>query len=96
MKDMGIVYGSAAMAKPIVVSKDTIYIHTNINAVEGEEGLYSYSEAQYGVEEYVRATLVENHLLAEKVKESQDQLTETQLALCEVYELVAGTEASDG
>lgn len=60
MKDMGIVQGSEAQAKPVIIGKDTVYVHTDIKKVEDidemtgkpVEGLYSYHEIQYTLEEY--------------------------------------------
>ena len=53
MKDMGIVQGSAAQAVPLIVGKDTVYVHTDITPVEGEEGLFQYHEIQYDKDEYI-------------------------------------------
>ena len=53
MKDMGIVQGSAAQAVPLIIGKDTVYVHTDITPVEGEEGLFQYHEVQYKKDEYI-------------------------------------------
>ena len=53
MKDMGIVQGSAAQAVPLIIGKDTVYVHTDITPVEGEEGLFQYHEVQYDKDEYI-------------------------------------------
>ena len=79
MKDMGIVTGSSAQAQELVVGKDTVYVHTDI--VELEDGLYQYHEIQYDKDEYIK-------LMSEKNKTLENQLTDTQLALCEIYELM--------
>lgn len=88
MKDMGVVQGSEAQAKPLIVDKDTVYIHTDIEKVEGKEfngrkieNLYSYHEIQYGKDEYIQ-------MLAEQNETLEQQLTDTQLALCDVYEML--------
>lgn len=60
MKDMGIVLGNEEQAKPVIIGKDTVYVHTDIEKVEGIdemtgepiEGLYRYHEIQYTLEEY--------------------------------------------
>ena len=60
MIDKGIVLGNEEQAKPIIIGKDTVYIHTDIEKVEGInettgepiEGLYQYHEIQYTLEEY--------------------------------------------
>ena len=68
MKDMGIVQGSAAMAKPLIIGKDTVYVHSNIKPVEDEEGLFEYYEIQYDKDEYIKlmaeqSNLQDNYLL---------------------------------
>lgn len=68
MKDMGIVQGSAAMAKPLIIGKDTVYVHTNIKPIEDEEGLFEYHEIQYEKDEYIKlmaeqSNLQDNYLL---------------------------------
>jgi len=54
MKDVGIVQGSPEMAVPLIVGKDTVYVHTDITPVEGEEGLFQYHEVQYEKDEYIK------------------------------------------
>lgn len=62
MRDIGIVYGSEAQAQPIVIGKDTVYVHTNIRKLErkNEDGVlnkevsdeYEYYEVQYTLKEW--------------------------------------------
>ena len=89
MKEVGRIQGSAEQALPLIVGKDTVYVHTNIQKVEGTdangeqiENLFEYDETQYEKDEYIK-------LLSERGAMLEDSLTETQLALCEVYELIA-------
>ena len=68
MKDMGIIQGSAAQAVPLIIGKDTVYVHTDITPVEGEEGLFQYHEVQYDKDEYIKlmaeqSNLQDNYLL---------------------------------
>lgn len=68
MKDMGIIQGSAAQAVPLIIGKDTVYVHTDITPVEGEEGLFQYHEVQYEKDEYIKlmaeqSNLQDNYLL---------------------------------
>ena len=85
MKNMGIVQGSAEQAQELIVGIDTVYVHTNIIPVtqdaEGNpiEGLFQFNEVQYDKDEYIK-------VMAEKNDSLDQQLTDTQLALCEVYE----------
>lgn len=52
------VQGSATQAKPLIIGKDTVYVHENIVPVKDEEGkviedLFEYDEIQYGKDEYI-------------------------------------------
>ena len=55
MIDMGIVQGSPEMAVPLVVGKDTVYVHTDIQQVPDAEGnvVWQYREIQYDLHEYL-------------------------------------------
>lgn len=67
MKDMGIVQGSPEMAVPLVVGKDTVYVHTDIQQVPDEEGnmVWQYHEIQYDKDEYIRLLSEKNDELDE-------------------------------
>lgn len=79
MIDAGIVQGSAAQAKPVVIGDDTVYVHTNITPVlqdtdgnpiaEGE--MYSYREYQYTKDEYIL-------LMWQKIEEHEQRLQSLQ------------------
>ena len=65
---MGIVRGSAAQAEPLIIGKDTVYVHSNIKPVEDEEGVFEYYEIQYEKDEYIKmlaeqSILHDNYLL---------------------------------
>ncbi len=89
MKNIGIVHGNIEQARPLVIGKDTVYVHTDITPVEidGEivEGLFSYNEVQYGKDEYIELMAERNEMLGRDI-------TDTQLALCEIYENIGGAE----
>lgn len=78
MKNMGIVRGSEEQAKELIVGFDTVYVHKNIKKLE--DGDYQYEEVQYDKDEYIE-------LIAEKNKTLEKQVTDTQLALTELYEM---------
>lgn len=60
MKDMGIIQGSKEQAVPLIIGKDTVYEHTEIEQVmEDHEGnpvddLFKFHEIQYGKDEYIK------------------------------------------
>lgn len=83
MKDCGVVRGSAAQAKKLIVGSDTVYVHSNIEEIKGENGetLFQYHEIQYGKDEYIE-------LISETNGNLQQQITDTQSALCDVYEML--------
>lgn len=58
MKDMGIVRGSQTQAQPLVIGKDTVYVHTYIK--ELEDGMYEYNEVQYEKDEYIKHMATKN------------------------------------
>jgi len=88
MKNYGIVHGGAEQAIPLVVGKDTVYVHTNITKLEPDPNdefapadLYSYEEIQYDKDEYIGLISNKNDVL-------ESQLTDTQIALADVFEQV--------
>ena len=83
MIDVGIVHGSKEQAKELIIGIDTVYVHSNIKQVETEDGseIYEYNEIQYDKDEYI-------HILAEKSTSLEKEIASTQLALCDVYELL--------
>jgi len=89
LKNVGTVRGNSEQAKPLVVGKDTVYVHTNITPVEkdGElvDDLFSYDEVQYDKDEYIE-------LMAQQNAELNESVTDTQIALCEIYETLGGVE----
>lgn len=85
MKDMGIINCSTAQAIPLIVGKDTVYVHTDIEQVKTDsqgkptENLWKCHEVQYDKDEYIELMAKKNTLL-------ETQLTDTQIALTEIYE----------
>lgn len=70
---------STVQPEPMILDEHSVWIHTNIQAVEetvGEEVFsgYEFDMVQYTKDEYI--------------SKLDDQLTDTQLALVEVYELI--------
>ena len=88
MKEFKNVQGSSQQAQPLIVNKDTVYVHTNIVQATDEDGnvvdgLYVYDEVQYTKDEYIQ-------IMAEKNETLERDLTDTQLALCDIYETILG------
>ena len=83
MKELKNVQGSKEQAKPLIVGKTTVYVHTNIQQLKDENGnltdMYSYDEVQYTKDEYIQ-------VLADKNDVLEQDVINTQLALCELYE----------
>ena len=87
MKEIKNVQGSSQQAQPLIVNKDTVYVHTNIVQATDEDGnvvdgLYVYDEVQYTKDEYIQ-------IIAEKNETLERDLTDTQLATAEIYESLA-------
>ncbi len=58
MRNMGVVQGSVAQAKPLIIGKDTVYVHTDIKPMPPDEfsnnaETFQYNEVQYGRDEYL-------------------------------------------
>ena len=95
MKVIGIVYGSAEQAKPVVVSTDTVYVHTNIEKYIDPENpvaeQYKYQEIQYELNEYLQVaeldrlehqTAMENAICENDAIYSQE-MANLENAICE-------------
>ena len=87
MKEIKNVQGSLQQAQPLIVNKDTVYVHTNIVQSKDKDGnvvdnLYVYDEVQYTKDEYIQ-------IMAEKNETLERDLTDTQLAIAEIYESLA-------
>lgn len=79
---------STIKPEPIVIDEFSVWQHTNIKPVSenvGEENEFmgfEYEMIQYGKDEFILNQAAEKEVL-------QQQITDTQLALCEVYEMMA-------
>ena len=89
MKNMGLVEGNKEQAKPLVIGKSIVYVHTDIKPAERDgtvvKDLFTYNEVQYEKDEFIE-------LIVQKNEQLDDDLTDTQLALCEIYETIGGSE----
>lgn len=75
---MGERFGSSTWAVPVILSGDTVYVHTDIEQVKvdanGNEvsDLFKYHEIQYDVQEYVELIGKENESLKNQLAVTQD------------------------
>lgn len=79
MKDYGIVQ-SAVKPEEKVVDEYSVWVNTDITETAGG---WVYHMVQYSKDEYLA-------LMDEKKAALEEQLTDTQLALCDVYEMIGG------
>ena len=78
------VKGSEMASRPIVVGKDTVYVHTNIRPSTNDdntivEGEFIYDETQYEKNEYIKLMSDDNASL-------KKQLANLQLLTVEIYQ----------
>lgn len=71
-----------------VVDDLSVWVNTDITPVqegEGDEAFtgFEYHQVQYSKDEYIK-------MLDEKNASLESQATDTQLALCDVYEMIGG------
>lgn len=86
MKDFG---KTRSTVKPdaVVIDDNSVWAHTDIQEVHESVGEdqsfdgYEFNMIQYEKDEYIL-------MMSEKNSELEKQVTDTQLALCEVYELL--------
>ena len=86
MKDFG---KTRSTVKPdaVVIDDNSVWVHTDIQEVHESVGVdqsfdgYEFNMIQYEKDEYIL-------MMSEKNSELEKQVTDTQLALCEVYELL--------
>lgn len=79
---------STIKPESIVIDEFSVWKHTNIQPVSENVGKenefvgFEYEMIQYDKDEFILNQAAENKVL-------QQQITDTQLALCEVYEMMA-------
>lgn len=87
MKDYGTVR-STVKPEPKVIDDLSVWLNTDIQEVEvthddGTHIEYEFHQVQYSKDEYIDKIDTENAQLGQ-------ELIDTQIALCEVYELIGG------
>ena len=84
MKDCGLVYGSGAQAKELIIGKDTVYIHSDIEAIEGKENEYKHHEIQYAKDEYIQLIAESGKTIEKTVNELTYNVDENSLTIDEL------------
>lgn len=79
---------STVKPKEIEIDEYSVWENTNIIEItvtdeNGKHTEYEFNQTQYNKNEYIK-------LMSEQNKNLEDKLTDTQLALCDVYELIGG------
>lgn len=80
MKDIGIINCSTAQAIPLIVGKDTVYVHTDIEQVKTDsqgnpiENLWKCHEVQYEKDEYIKKMSEANIQVQAQVESTQEAL----------------------
>ena len=75
---------------PVVVDEYSVWVATDVQEItvtdeQGERTEYEYTLIQYTKDEYI-------HSMIDANAELETELDNTQLALCEVYEILMGGE----
>ena len=79
---------STIKPKEIEIDAYSVWVNSDVKeiSVTDEHGAhteYEYNQTQYSKDEYIT-------LMSEQNKALEDKLTDTQLAICEVYEMIGG------
>ena len=77
MKQILNVTGSKESSLPLIIGKDTVYIHTNIKEVTIDNNImYQYDEIQYTLEEYeVFKNKIFEQLMIDFIQNSSTDIT---------------------
>ena len=79
MRQIQNVHGSDECAKPLIIGKDTVYVHSNIRQETVSDGIenrieWVYDEIQYGKDEYIK-------VMSEKSNELENSIIDVSVAL---------------
>lgn len=81
MENLGRITGGEDWNKPVVTSYDAVYVNSNITKLD--DGNYEFDCVRYEINDYIIMVSDDN-------KRLENELTDTQMALAEVYELAIG------
>lgn len=91
---------STLCPETLVVDEKSVWKHTDITPVTENTGTdmefvgYEFHMIQYTKEEYILLQAEENAALQNRLNATEEDLTNTQMALTEVYELLTGGETN--
>lgn len=79
---------STVKPKETEIDEYSVWVNSDIKEVlmsdeNGSHTEYEFNQKQYSKDEYIK-------LISEQNKDLEDKLTDTQLALCEIYESFGG------
>lgn len=79
---------STVKPKEIEIDEYSVWKNENISEItitdeSGEHTEYEFNQIQYTKDEYIK-------LMSEQNQNLENELTDTQIALCDVYELIGG------
>ena len=79
---------STIRPKEIEIDDYSVWVNENISEItvtdeNGKHTEYEFNQTQYSKDEYIR-------LMSEQNKALENELTDTQLALCDIFEMIGG------
>lgn len=94
MINTGKIQGSKQQAQPLIIGKDTVYVHTNIKKIEilqddtKVDNLYEYDEVQYDKDEYIQLKAIKDKendafidVMTESLLNTQERLLKLELGM---------------
>lgn len=80
MKDYGL-QRSTVEPQTVEITESKVFIATNVEQIGEQE--YQFNLVEYDKDEYIR-------MIDKKNADLEQQVTDTQIALCDVYEMIGG------
>ena len=79
---------STIKPKEIEIDEYSVWVNKDISEISvtdenGSHTEYEYNQTQYSKDEYIR-------LMSEQNKTLENELTDTQIALCDIFEMIGG------
>ena len=79
---------STVKPKEIEIDEYSVWVNENISEItiideNGSHTEYEYNQTQFSKDEFIR-------LISEKNKALENELTDTQIALCDLFEMIGG------